>query len=54
MKESLMKKYPEVLTDELGPEDRVDCEPVKLTVEEEGIRPFHFPVATEIPENFEP
>ena len=53
MKERLMKKFPEIFTDEFGPEERMDCEPVVLTVEEEGVRPFHFPVATEVIANFD-
>ena len=52
MKERLMK-FPEVFTDELGPEDRLDCKPVLLTVEKEGVKPFHFPVAMEVPANFD-
>ena len=40
--------------DELGLEDRVACNPMKLTVEGEGIKPFHFPVATEMSANFKP
>ena len=53
MREYLIQKFSDIFTVELGPQDRMVIEPVKLEVQLEGVKPYHCQVATEVPFNFD-
>ena len=49
LKNEVLLKYPDVFKNELGPEDRIRCDPVRLTFNDKKIKSYNAMTAIEIP-----